>query len=161
MPRPKSEFSDLLGLFYDDPGLCGELLSVESDLVPSEYRRLLAHNEHMTVAMEAHHESLVDVEILESLQDKHTYARKILLRRQKDAAVVQFGILRLDLALLEDAVRDEILSGKRPLGRILVRHNVMRSVLISICAAFFLSVCRERVKFTLKKGLSLVFCYDD
>ena len=128
MPRPKSEFSDLLGLFYDDPGLCGELLSVESDLVPSEYRRLLAHNEHMTVAMEAHHESLVDVEILESLQDKHTYARKILLRRQKDAAVVQFGILRLDLALLEDAVRDEILSGKRPLGRILVRHNVMRSV---------------------------------
>jgi len=128
MPPPKSKFPDLLDLFYDDPGRCGELLSVDSQQVPTEYRRLLAHNEHMTVAMEAHHESLVDVEILKSLQDKCTYARKILLRRQKDAAVVQFGILRLDLALLEDAVRDEILSGKRPLGRILVRHNVMRSV---------------------------------
>ncbi len=125
---PKSELPDLLHLFYDDLRLCGTLRAVDCEEVPSSYRRLLAHNEHMTVAMEAHHESLVDVEVLETRQEKQNYARKILLRRQKDTGIVQYGILRLDLTLLEDAVRDEILSEKRPLGRILVRHNVMRAV---------------------------------
>ena len=128
MSLPKSELLGLLHLFYEDPGLCGELIAVGSNEVPGDYRRLLAHEEHMTVAMEAHHESLVDVDILETRQDENSYSRKILLRRQRDGAVVQFGILRLDLSLLHDAVRDEILGGQRPLGRILVRHNVMRAV---------------------------------
>ena len=128
MPHPKIELTDLLQLFYDDPGHFGQLRAVDSNQVPPEYRRLLAHNEHMTVAMEAHHESLVDVEILDSRQETEGYARKILLRRQRDAAVVQFGILRVRFELLEDAVREEILGGQRPLGRILVRHNVMRTV---------------------------------
>ena len=128
MSHPNRELIDLLQLFYEDPGHCGELTAIEREQVPRDYRRLLAHNEHMTVAMEAHHESLVDVEILESRQEKSSYARKILLRRQRDAAVVQFGILRIRFDLLEDAVRDEILGGRRPLGRILVRHNVMRTV---------------------------------
>ena len=128
MSHPNPELIDLLRLFYEDPSHCGELTATEREQVPSDYRRLLAHNEHMTVAMEAHHESLVDVEILESRQEKTSYARKILLRRQRDAAVVQFGILRIRFDLLEDAVREEILGGRRPLGRILVRHNVMRTV---------------------------------
>ena len=85
MPRPKSEFSDLLGLFYDDPGLCGELLSVESDLVPSEYRRLLAHNEHMTVAMEAH----VAQAVGEVAEQPSTNADRWL-----DAQPVQLGKLK-------------------------------------------------------------------
>ncbi len=128
MPHPKSEVTELIHLFYDEPGQCGQLRAVDSSQVPWEYRRLLAHNEHMTVAMEAHHESLVNVEILESRQEKKSYARKILLRRQRDEAVVQFGILRICFDLLEDAVREEIQIGQRPLGRILVRHNVMRTV---------------------------------
>ena len=89
MSHPSRELIDLLHLFYEDPGYCGELTAIDREQVPRDYRRLLAHNEHMTVAMEAHHESLVDVEILESRQEKSSYARKILLRRQRDAAVVE------------------------------------------------------------------------
>ena len=101
---------------------------IETAEVPQAYRRLLVHEEHMTVAMEAHHESIVDVEVLQTRVTGDQYARKILLRRQSDQKVVQFGILRLNLSLLTDEVRSEIEQQIRPLGRILVRHNVMRSV---------------------------------
>lgn len=131
MSLPKSQLPGLVQLFYDDPSVCGHLDSVEGDAVPSPYRGLLVHEEHMTVAMEAHHESIVNVDVLETRQTDEQYARKILLRRESDAAVVQFGLLRVNLAILEGTVREEILSQKRPLGRILVRHNVMRSVRLS------------------------------
>ena len=68
------------------------------------------------------------MDVLEEHKAEDTYARKIVLRREKDRAVVQFGLLCVNLALLGDTVRDEILEQRRPLGRILVRHNVMRSV---------------------------------
>jgi chorismate-pyruvate lyase len=56
------------------------------------------------------------------------YARKILLRRQSDGRVVQFGIMRVDFRFLGDVVRREIESQSTPLGRILIRHNVLREV---------------------------------
>ncbi|MFP6648465.1 MAG: hypothetical protein VB817_03330, partial [Pirellulaceae bacterium] len=56
------------------------------------------------------------------------YARKILLRRQADNQVVQFGIVRLDVRFLDQAVRDEIASQQTPLGRILIEHDVLREV---------------------------------
>ena len=118
----------LVQLFFDDVAELGSFDQVESADVPVPYDSLLVHEEHMTVAMEAHHESLVDVDVLESrLTDTH-YARKILLRRQSDRAVVQFGIMQILLADLSDDLRTEITSQRRPLGRILVRHNVMRTL---------------------------------
>ena len=110
----------LVAIFYENPSALGELSAVEPGDLPDAYRRLLVHEEHMTVAMEACYESLVDV-------DTH-YARKILLRRQTDGAVVQFGIMRVNLTLLADDVCAEIRQATRPLGRILVRHNLMRTV---------------------------------
>ena len=56
------------------------------------------------------------------------YSRKILLTRQTDRKVVQFGIVRLNFAHLSEAVRQEIESQTAPVGRILIRHNVLRSV---------------------------------
>ncbi len=96
--------------------------------MPEVYRRLLCHEEHMTVAMEAHHESMVDVEVLNVTATGDDYARKILLHRQSDRAVVQFGIVRINMSLLSKEVRNEIEQQTRPLGRILVRHNVLRTV---------------------------------
>jgi chorismate-pyruvate lyase len=126
-PR-KSELSALVSLFYNDPAALGEMTPIAASEMPEAYRQMLAHQEHMTVAMEARHESIVDVDILETTVAGNTYSRKILLRRQRDRAVVQFGILRVNLSLLSEAVRKEIEQQMRPLGRILVRHNVMRSV---------------------------------
>ena len=47
----------------------------------------------MTVTVEAHHGSLVDVKVLERKRDGDSYARKILLAKQTDGRIVQFGLV--------------------------------------------------------------------
>src|SRR5262249_37586355 len=56
------------------------------------------------------------------------YARKILLALQQTGRIVQFGIVRIHLQYCSDVVRQEILTGQTPLGRILIRHNVLRRI---------------------------------
>lgn len=119
---------DLISVFYEDPTTFAQLEEVEREQLPAEFQRLLVHQEHMTVAMEAFHESLVDVEVLDLKKTDTHYARKIVLRRRSDQAVVQFGIMRVALDCLSDDIRSEIEQARRPLGRILVRHNVLRTV---------------------------------
>jgi len=45
-----------------------------------------------------------------------------------DRKTVLFGIPRLNLRLVDDEVRREILSENKPLGRVLIDHNVLREV---------------------------------
>ena len=82
----------------------------------------------MTVTVEEHHHGPVDVQVLESTKVGSHYARKILLTRQSDEVVVQFGIMRLNLRHVPDAVRREVESQSAPLGRILIQHNVLRQI---------------------------------
>ena len=117
-----------MGLFYAAPQSLGGFREVAAAAMPQPYRELLAHNHHMTVTVERHHGSLVDVRVLERRPTPRHYARKILLTRQSDGRVVQFGIVRLDLSVLDEGVRQEIESGIDPLGRILIRHSVLREV---------------------------------
>jgi len=125
---PRLEVETLSSLFYDSAAVLGTFQDVSPAEVPHGYNELLCHEEHMTVAMEAYHESLAVVEVLDSLVTDTHYARKILLRRQADNRVVQFGIPRIDLSCLSEPVRREIEEQRRPLGRILVRHNVLRTI---------------------------------
>ena len=82
----------------------------------------------MTVTVESHHGSLVDVRVLEYAKHGDIYRRKILLTRQSDQRVVMFGIVRLHTHYLQEEVRDEIESQQIPLGRVLIDHNVLRRV---------------------------------
>jgi chorismate-pyruvate lyase len=50
------------------------------------------------------------------------------LHRQSDGRVVLFGVPRINLKLLDEEVRREILGQNIPLGRVLIDHNVMREV---------------------------------
>jgi chorismate-pyruvate lyase len=101
---------------------------VSATEVPEPYRRLLVHEHHMTVTVEAHHGSLVDVRVLEEHLDKDAYARKILLVTQTTGRVVQFGLMRVQFRFLSDKVRREILSRQVPLGRVLIQNNVLRRI---------------------------------
>jgi chorismate-pyruvate lyase len=125
---PAIELDSLVRLFYREPANLGDFAACASETMPPIYRQLLAHNAHMTVTVEQRHGCSVDVEVLDSWQKQSHYCRKILLRRQSDHRVVQFGIVRLDLDLLEEQPRKEILAKKIPLGRVLIQHNVMRQV---------------------------------
>jgi hypothetical protein len=117
----------LFGLFFDADQI-PDCVPVPADDVPSPYRDLLVHTHHMTVTMEAFHNSRVTVQVLAVKQTPDWYARKILLRKQSDNAIVQFGIARVRLRFCSEAVQEKILEQKTPLGRILIEHNVLRRI---------------------------------
>jgi len=122
------DLETLVGLFYAEGERLGRFEEVDSHSLARDYRMLLAHDSHMTVTVERFHNGPVDVRVLESQLTGTHYSRKILLARQSDGAVVQFGIMRLDFAHVSAAVRREIESQAKPLGRILIQHNVHRIV---------------------------------
>lgn len=101
---------------------------VPSDDVPSPYRELLVHTEHMTVTVEAFHGESVHVRVLERLIDGDIYARRILLTLQSSGRVVQFGIVRIHLQFCSEPVRAAILAEQTPLGRILIENDVLRRI---------------------------------
>jgi chorismate-pyruvate lyase len=96
--------------------------------MPEPYRSLLVHEHHMTVTVEAYHGGPVDVRILHRRQDGSFYARKILLVHRDSGKVVQSGIVRIDLDLCSEPVREAILAGQTPIGRILIQHDVLRRI---------------------------------
>ncbi len=127
-PGVTLELESLIGLFYADAAALGQFQSVARADTPPVYRALLHHEHHMTVTVENFHGGPVDVEVLETRTDGDRYARKILLRRQSDGAVVQFGIVRINLGIVDASVRQAIESQKLPLGRVLIEHGVLRKI---------------------------------
>jgi chorismate-pyruvate lyase len=120
--------SRLATLFYDSLSVLGQFEPVAVEDLPPNYRKLLAHNDHMTVALEAWHKSRVSVTALNEWRDESSYARTSLLSRQSDGAVIQFGMMRIWLADLPAAAQEEIAGKSAPLGRVLIEHNVLREV---------------------------------
>jgi chorismate-pyruvate lyase len=117
----------LYRLFPDSPDrpLATEVPATE---VPQPYHRLLVHSDHMTVVVEDFYASAVDVRVLCHRQNANEYARKILLKSQSTGLVVQFGLVRIDLSVCPKPVRQEIIAGQTPLGRVLIRHNMLRRI---------------------------------
>jgi chorismate-pyruvate lyase len=126
--RSTPELDALVGLFYSSMGELGEFQEVEHNELPNACQAMLANDRHMTVNLESHHGSPVDVVVLESGKSETHYWRKILLKRQKDGSVVLFGIVRITRALLSEDIRDKIEAEQIPLGRILIEGDVLRKV---------------------------------
>ena len=122
------ELEQLVGLFYQDVNDLGSFQRVEADQLSKVGRSLLAHDLHMTVTVEKRHQCSVDVVVMETRTDDNYYSRKILLTRQSDGCVVQFGIVRINKEYLTEEVQNEIEKLETPLGRILIDHGVLRSV---------------------------------
>jgi hypothetical protein len=126
--NPTDELNKLTSAFGGEGRLIDRAEHVPSALVPEPFRTLLVHTHHMTVTMEEFHKGPVSVRVLDRHRTGEIYSRKILLVRNRDNRVVQFGIVRFDLSYVLPAVRDEILSEKTPLGRILIDYNVLRHI---------------------------------
>jgi chorismate-pyruvate lyase len=123
----RPDIRDLFALFPPDEYLRAYEF-VEADRLPEPERSLLAHEHHMTVTVEQHFGSLVDVRVLEHKLEGDSYARKILLPLQSDGRIVLFGLVRIHLQFCSQQVRDEILARDKPLGRILIEHDVLRRI---------------------------------
>jgi hypothetical protein len=101
---------------------------IGADDMPEPYRGLLVHTHHMTVTVEQFYGDAVDVKVMEARVQGDGYARKSLLTLHATGVVVQLGVVHIDLSVLSPAVRREIEEQKTPLGRVLIRHNVLRTV---------------------------------
>lgn len=101
---------------------------VPASELPQPYRKLLDHPDHMTVTVEEHFGGAVDVRVLDCRRSGNEYARKILLAMHDGGRVVQFGLVRIDLGVCPEPVRDAIVEGKTPLGRVLIQHDMLRRI---------------------------------
>jgi chorismate-pyruvate lyase len=128
--NPLIELEQLVSLFpeTEHSPLYHEARHVPREAVPEPYHRMLVHEHHMTVNMEAYHNCKVEVEVIEARFIDDLYCRKILLRNAVTNEVVQFGIVRFNFTFVTDAVRKEIESQEIPLGRVLIQHNVLRHI---------------------------------
>jgi chorismate-pyruvate lyase len=69
----------------------------------------------------------VELSVLDHHLEGKVYTRKVSLA-PAGGAVIEWGIVRLDLRFMSDAVRDEILARHTPLGEILIKHDVHRRI---------------------------------
>jgi chorismate-pyruvate lyase len=120
-------FDHLYRLFPDSPDRPAAE-GVPADAVPEPYHRLLVHTHHMTVTVEDFYGGPVDVRVMACRRDGDEYARKIVLALHEGGRVVQFGLVRIDLGVCPPAVRDAIVEGKTPLGRVLIQHDMLRRI---------------------------------
>jgi chorismate-pyruvate lyase len=131
MSSLRTAVSDVTGLYSifgdrieDMPR--GRFISAEE--MPQPYRDLLAHHDHMTVTMEEFHHTPVDVKVIRAVRDDPYYARKILLTRTGTEEVVMFGIMRFNFEWCDDRIKELIVGGQIPLGRILIENDVLRRI---------------------------------
>ncbi|EMI57687.1 hypothetical protein RSSM_00878 [Rhodopirellula sallentina SM41] len=149
--RYEINIGSLLAEFYASTSTLALFEEVEQ--CPPPFDQLLDHHSHMTVTVEAFHKDEVDVVVHRSrsvLDDGEsvwqndplmktdarlaiaertvTYTREITLVTHNTGKVVQYGLVRLDPSALGRDVWMEIASGEIPLGRVLIKHNVLRSV---------------------------------
>jgi chorismate-pyruvate lyase len=82
----------------------------------------------MTVTVEQFYRSPVDVRVLACRRSGNEYSRKILLTTRTAGKVVQFGLVRINLGVCPEVVRNEIVEGNTPLGRVLIRHDMLRRI---------------------------------
>ena len=101
---------------------------VQPQNIPNPSDELLVHHQHMTVVLQRHHGDLMRVHVLEEKLEGDRYTRKICLTPQGSDKVVEWGIARLDLRFMPEAVKREILAKQTPLGAILINHKVHRRI---------------------------------
>ena len=122
------ELDKLVGLFFDRVDEIGRFQLCNSERIPEPQCSLLNHDRHMTVTLEKFHSSSVDVVVEQEKRDASFYSREIRLKKSSDSGVVQYGIVRLNFNHLDESVQSEIVDHSKPLGRILIDHNVLRRV---------------------------------
>jgi chorismate-pyruvate lyase len=124
----RDELASLCEGFFDNLAWLSNCELVVADQIPPEIRRMLVHGEHMTATLKRHYQQPVALRVLDHHTDGETYRRKILLTVDEGKRVVEFGIVRMKFAALDDAAREVVLSRETPLGEIFERFDVLTKV---------------------------------
>ncbi len=119
---------DLCAPFASATKIASDAQRIPAAELPEPFASLLDHSEHMTSTLGQYWTEPVDLEVLDLLEDDEKYVREILLRLPSDRRVVEYGVARLHLDAIPGTARSEILERRRPLGEVLIRHDVLRRI---------------------------------
>ena len=100
---------------------------VEGDDVPEPYRKLLVHNEDMTPILEKFYGERIFLNVISRQTREDFYFREVILLTERTRTPVEFGAIKINLALLPPQTRRLILEEQEPFGTILTEHKIPHS----------------------------------
>lgn len=101
------------------------LQQLAADELPAPYGQLLAHERDMTRTLEGFLGASLVLEPIGQRQEEDRLLRKVvLLERGRERRVAEAGVIRIELATLEEPARSHVLRGEQPLGGILHTHGI-------------------------------------
>ena len=101
--------------------------AVAGDDVPEPYKSLLVHQDDMTPTLEKFHGERIHLAVLSRQQRDDFYFREVVLLLDKSDKPVEFGAIKINLALFPSAARKEILEERRPLGALLGDYTIVHT----------------------------------
>ena len=100
---------------------------VPGESVPEPYRRLLVHQDDMTPTLEKFHGDRVHLKVISRQTRGDFYFREVVLLLDGSNVAVEFGAIKINLALFPPTARRHILEEKQPLGTILGQDHIVHS----------------------------------
>jgi chorismate-pyruvate lyase len=104
-----------------------EVEEVEGEDVPQPYRQLLVGCHDMTPTLAAFHRDEIDLQVVERLLEGDALSRLVVLYLDRSGRAVEFGAIVINLQHFPEEARDDILTGRYPLGTVLARHEIKHS----------------------------------
>jgi chorismate-pyruvate lyase len=101
-----------------------EVSILSGQAVPEPYRSILVHNRAMTPTLEAFHGDRTHLQVLASRPDGTSLWRQVVLRLNGSDRPVEFAAIVIHHSRFPRAARREVLEGRRPLGAILLSHQL-------------------------------------
>ena len=129
-PRPATVLPIAYPLdeFYAQQGIAlPRIEAVEGAAVPEPYQSLLVHAADMTPTLEKFHGDKIHIRVLRRQQRDDFYFREVVLVLDQDERPVEFGAIKMNLALFPSAARKLILEEREPLGHILRDCGVLHA----------------------------------
>jgi chorismate-pyruvate lyase len=120
--------AELLDLFPTEALKLEEMEIVEPEEVPQPYSHLLVHEHHMTVTLEEYHETKVHLVVQARSHSEGVYCRRLALTAGRNGKVVLTGVIRFHMTRCSEAVRQQVLEERTPLGKILMEHCSLRRI---------------------------------
>ncbi len=97
---------------------------VEGEDVPEPYRKLLVHQHDMTPTLEKFHDERIYLNVISRQTRGDFYFREVILLTQRTRTPVEFGAIKINLALFPAGARRLILEEQEPLGTILGEFKI-------------------------------------
>ena len=125
-----SEFNLLypLDTFYAQSGTpLPEVEEISGVEMPQPYRQLLVGQHDMTPTLEAFHDDAIDLRVLARRLEEDTLARLVVLHTEDNLQPVEFGAIIINLQHFPPDAREDVVTGRFPLGSVLARYNLQHA----------------------------------